>query len=754
MAFDSSIRVRQLNQTELSGFVYGVISLFPQINISGNIIPSGSGVFNIGSSTYPYAQIFANQLNIPSGSGINFGNTSFNAYTSGGYAYINVGGVSIASNQQSIYIQGPSGVAGPSGAIGPTGLSGIGITGINYNTSSHLLSFYLSNGGAPVTFNFAGLSGSTGTSVTGFYQSGSYIYPQFSNLQGIGFPIQLIAGPPGPPASIGLYFQQSGTGVFNTANFPTGTFPNQVIINPYYSPSGFPDITLMRGMAYTLDVSGLNTHTITSGDLAMLSFFFSGQSIPFKVGDRTNYYEDSRNTGYWRFAFFPSGTATGVYSSTSNPSLFTTAASESTNFSVYTTSLVNNPYRTNISFATSFGAATQYQYGFILYSLGQDTTTDFVLTGTSSSTGYAAVVGNAYFASQAGPIGPVGPVGASGSPGPSGLIGLPGLNGAAGPGIVSYTYSGNGNNIYIQFQLANGQTQPWIPLPQGGPSGASGAAGTLTNNFKGNFFTGTQYPNDAIVSLSGSSYINTGIVISGIYPPNAPWMTLSSGSIGPSGLSGQIGPSGKVGSLANLFSGNYSGIYSYPASTVVVLSGSSYLNTGISNISGVTPPSAPWQLIAQAGATGPIGPSGIPSTLRPQNFFSLVYGNGIGAASSGVLLDPTFFDMYSLQISSGASGNAAGVNPVAITISGNDFQTGQSIIIKIRNINVPQNDGLHSQLFNLQSVSVNNVNTNIKWPANAYSFPNSGTANIYTIIRFPQELGNEAFYGTYSNPYF
>ena len=114
MAQDSSIRLRQLNQAELSGFVSGIFSLLSQPTVpTGNIIPSNSGVSTIGSPAYPYFGGYFNQVNLPSGSGINFGNTSFTAYTSGGFACVNVGGVTISSdlNGLTMYPLAPKRVA-------------------------------------------------------------------------------------------------------------------------------------------------------------------------------------------------------------------------------------------------------------------------------------------------------------------------------------------------------------------------------------------------------------------------------------------------------------------------------------------------------------------------------------------------------------------------------------------------------------------------------------------------------------------
>ena len=44
MAFDSTIRLKQINQSELTGFVSGLIALLAPLP-SGNIIPSSSGVY-------------------------------------------------------------------------------------------------------------------------------------------------------------------------------------------------------------------------------------------------------------------------------------------------------------------------------------------------------------------------------------------------------------------------------------------------------------------------------------------------------------------------------------------------------------------------------------------------------------------------------------------------------------------------------------------------------------------------------------
>lgn len=737
---DSTIRIRQLNQPELSGFVSGVFNFLPKINISGSLISSGSGIADIGSLTLPYSKVFANQLDIASGSGINFGDTSFRAYNSGGFAYVDIGGTTISSSGENIYIQGPSGVAGPSGADGPTGVSGIGVTGISYDTSNKYLNFTYSNGDS-TGFYFSGLSGATGVSVTGFFQSGYYIFPQYDHFKGTGKGILMLAGPEGPPGSISLFFKSGGALYSNT------NFPSSVVIDPYYDSGPSPDISMMRGMSYSMDASGLNTHELTSADIALMQSVFSGQYIPFVPTEKLNYFTSGTDTGYWRFSLFPSATATGFYSGSfaEHPTIF----SESTNFEAFSNNTAPNLYRTKLSAVTSFTAKSEYTYGFMVYTLqAEESASDHIL----QPIGYAYVLGNAHISSGIGPAGPQGPSGA-GVQGPSGDIGLQGNDGDPGPGISSYTYSGNGDNVYIKFILENGAPQDWIPLPAGGPPGASGASGvpgSLINVFLGEYAGGITYPSNATITRSGSCYINTGVSFSNIAPPDPTWMLIASGgSIGPSGESGA---SGDVGSLSNHFSGAYSAISAYPTNYVVTLGGSTYINTGVLTTPGSSPPTSPWQMLAQKGDQGNAGAGGVPSLLRATGY-DLRYGNGVGTDSDNKVLDPLDIDIFTLTFTAGDKGNDYDVEASRITFSGDDhFQIGKSVLVNVRNVDCYRNaEGL--ALFAFTAINVDGNDVAIKWPNNIYYPPNAGTSNIYTILRFADESSLPAFYGTYSNPY-
>ena len=162
---DSLIRLRQLNQTDLSGFVGQV--LFPilrnsGINASGNnLLFSGSGIWNIGSSGQPLNAIYSEDVVFPSGSGIHFGNNFFTAYTSGNNAVVKVNNFTITSSGQALSIVGP---VGPSGAIGPSGLlgpSGIGVTGATTVNNKLVLLYSNGTSGAQVALP-SGAIGPTG----------------------------------------------------------------------------------------------------------------------------------------------------------------------------------------------------------------------------------------------------------------------------------------------------------------------------------------------------------------------------------------------------------------------------------------------------------------------------------------------------------------------------------------------------------------------------------------------------------------
>jgi hypothetical protein len=825
MAFDSTIRIRQINQSELSGFVIGAIPSVAS-QISGNIIPSGSGVYNLGSLTNYYKNVYSNGITLPSGSGIQIGSSFLTAYSSGGAGVVQIDGYKITSSGNFISIQGPQGIQGPSGATGVTGPTGTSITGASYNSGTYNLSLYFSNGYV-TGFYIPPITGPTGVSVTGFFQSGSYIYPQFDRFQGTGLPIQLIAGPVGPPGSINLNFYSGN----NSHSFSQANFPNGVVIDPYYYTGYYPDISLMRGMAYTFDSSGLATHIITEQDTGIFGLLFSGQTIPFSVGDPINYYEGINNgTGYWRPVFFDKNQATGFFNSISNPSVFNSI--DLTNNEVYYDFILNNLYRTKISFSTQFTAKNNYKYGFAVYTIGGDTTNDYLMTG-SSITGYAVVCGNVYVSSGVGPAGPSGaqgPQGDQGIVGPQGVTGPPGES-VQGVSVVSLNYENPGNiNPQIQFNLSDGSQTTWVPLPTGGPSGVAGPQGpigSLTNYFRGEYSNSNTYIQNDTISSSGSSYINTGSTIIGTPPPTSPWQMLAQkGDKGDIGATGATGYADKYSSNFYVVSGfptgadtyangitgitvtglSLSGInakfttghrvsfrntglvgYSYTPYQQIIVSTNTYTGSyfyasvnsynsqngtisfsvlsGLSNIAGILNTTIDasnnilWYNYGNAtinlganilsgakgdqGIQGPKGDPGTPQALRNTSYilnYNLEGGDSI-------VLPTSLYDVFSILITGVQTyGNtSAGIN-----LDWANFQTGQSVILKIRNSGVIYGNAAEGKLFTFSGAAYNNI----KWPAGTYSCPDKGQAYIYTLLRFPDETGSTSCYGTYSNPYY
>jgi hypothetical protein len=818
---DSTIRVRQLNAAELTGFVSGVINAYPKTTVTGSIIPSGSGVANLGSSSYPYSQIYVNQLNLPSGSGINFGPSFFRAYNSGGFAYVSVGGVTISSSGDSIYIAGPSGKQGPSGVQGPTGVSGVGVTGATYNTNSHILTFYYSNGGSN-SFNFQGLSGDTGVSVTGFFQSGAVIYPQFDHYRGTGEGINLPAGPQGAPGSIHFYFEKSGSDVE-----PQGTnFPSVPTIDPYYVSERAPTISMMRGMIYDVDASGLHTHTITAQDLANFSLIFTGGQVPpWNENDQVNYYTSGNDTGYWRFSFFPSNTATGYYSQLG---MGGQVFDEASNFEVYRDIGAPNLYRTSFSLMAGFTAQNHYKYGFMVYTIGGDTSLDVNLA--SISTGRAYVLGDVYFSSGVGPVGPIGP---QGNPGIQGIpgVGIQGPSGDVGASVVNYVEKVVGPNQYqLQFIFSDGNIGPWIDMPSGGPSGVagpSGAKGGLTNYFSGEYSPSTTYSQNDTVSNSGSSYVYVfGTPAAGQPVTNTTYwqMLAKAGDVGPTGATGVADrysssflvvsgyPTGAgtfgVGITGLTVNGvNVSGTgsrfrindavafrnsglsgYSFTPYQQIVLSTNSYTGTycyatvvsfdrnsgilafspsggtGINNVTVSGGYFSWWNwnnatinlgANVMSGAQGIQGIQGIQgapgaaSAMRTQTY-TISTGASLILNPTGVnITGGTGIDCFCVMI----TGN--GIQPYGMQAATIDFnwsgvQTGQSLILKIRNSGIPYGND-NPPLFYFDGVGVIN-SSQIKWPMDTYTRPNDKEAYVYTILRFPDEGGLSCF-GTYSNPY-
>src|SRR5579864_7808042 len=136
--------------------------------------------------------------------------------------------------------------------------------------------------------------------------------------------------------------------------------------------------------------------------------------------------------------------------------------------------------------------------------------------------------------------------------------------------------------------------QAQAQAPFQGPRGFPGQVGM---NWRGPWVAQSAYQARDGVFYGGSSWIavqNT----TGQAPPSVSWQLLAQGSVGPPGA-------------GMIWRGPYNPASAYVAGDGVQLAGSSYI--ALATTIGVSPPSSPWSLFAQAGtvgATGATGPSG------------------------------------------------------------------------------------------------------------------------------------------------
>ena len=234
----------------------------------------------------------------------------------------------------------------------------------------------------------------------------------------------------------------------------------------------------------------------------------------------------------------------------------------------------------------------------------------------------------------AGPAGPAGPTGPAGSSGPAGPVGATGPTGPIGPTGVQGLQGPAGT------QGAPGAA---------GPIGATGATGSLTQVTS--FDPGTTYNLGNVVFYQGSSYQSSTNGNTGNLPTGGPpWMLIAqqgaTGPAGATGLTGATGPTGAVGPTGAIGATGLQGIAgttgpqgiqgiqgvagatgatgpvgptgitfqgafapgTYNLNDVVTYQNSTYISTAANNVA--TPPTAPWSLLAPAGATGAVGATG------------------------------------------------------------------------------------------------------------------------------------------------
>jgi hypothetical protein len=253
--------------------------------------------------------------------------------------------------------------------------------------------------------------------------------------------------------------------------------------------------------------------------------------------------------------------------------------------------------------------------------------------------------------------GPTGATGAAGPTGPSGATGLPGTIGAAGPPGPPVTFLGQwligtpyavggavayGGSSYIAL-LANAGREPDVsPLYWGllaaagsiGPAGATGATGLQgPTGYAGQAGPpGSQGPAGptGVAGATGAPGANG---IQGL--PGATGAAGATGATGIPGTNGANGTNGAPGPPGMTFRGAWITGYGYAANDAVAFGGSTYL-AQVSNSSS-EPDLYPqvWAVLAQAGATGPSGPTGTAAAVAIGTVTTGAAGSQAAVTNSG-----------------------------------------------------------------------------------------------------------------------
>lgn len=746
---DSSIRIRQINNLDLSGFVNGCI--IPMLTQSGyaftstGLIPSGSGIYNLGSYNNYFNDIFIENIYLPSNSGIWFGSNFFTAYTSGTNAVVQVGPYSIVANTQGYSIIGPTGPSGATGVIGPSGASGISITGAIATGTGFILQFSNNTTGAYIPCG-TGARGPSGVSLTGFNQSGNYIQPLYSN----GFTgnnILLISGAQGAQGTVG--------GITIGCNQFTGVLSGQINpsviiynINPYASTN--PDLNLIKGMRYTVNVSGLNLYNfVSTGEYGIPSGTY-----------KTNYFTDELGiTGYLRFATWLPGFNVSAFTGRYIGPEVASASNYSTQYnnmvsyiadSQIESNVYEDPYRASLSFNVNLGANTTYQYGFVRYLLND--------TINNTYTFGAYVLGNLYI-NYFGPTGPTGSAGAPGYPGPQGEMG------PAGEGTAGISVTGVFTNNYNQmsFGLSDGTQTQWVQLPNGGPQGPMGYQGNTGPTGPGS--TGPTGP-AGYADTYFCNYYPGSITITGI---SNGFNKTTSGTTTPilcTGInmfftvgdtvefynSAMIGKAYSTNQSLLFSDANYTGARYFYATV-------NYFNPSIGDLKfvctsnpvtpvGISGGYVQWYQYNEMntnlgglgspgveGATGPTGPQGLQGNTGVPVFtissLSGLYQN------TTAYLNSLQYTAWNLFIT--GYGNQISLNP-------STFATGQTMLVKIKNSGTANNNGAVPLIYWMDN--------NVVFPYQLSApGPPAGLSSMYTFVRMADYGGAPLIMCTYSLNY-
>jgi hypothetical protein len=745
---DSLIRLRQLNQPDLSGYMSQV--LFPALRATGlafsgnNILPSG--IWDLGQSFAPFDQIYSRNFYVPANSGIYFGNTFVTAYESGSAGIIKVGSYTISSSAAGLSIIGPTGPTGAIGVTGPTGPTGVGISSTTGQSGSLRVIYSNGTSGGLIPLP-TGATGPTGVGISGFNQSGAYLRPVYTNGS-TGNLILLPSGATGVRGAAGgiLIDCSSMTGI------KTGQVaPSVLIYNIDPLSSSNPTLHFVKGMRYTIGQSGLNLSTVTVSGV-------TGQHGIPSGAYKTNFFVSENNqTGYLRFSIWESNTPdswgkTGRMVYPEAPMNYTSDFTDYIADNEVFSNIEEGLYKTSLSFNVKYSATSTYKWGFTRYGMAGS------LFGQNGEVNFGGYVLGDLFIDNFGPTGPSGEAGPRGLDGPQGEPGLPGAGGVAGVSITG-VYRNPLDGTQIRFLFSDNTYSDYVTMPAGGatgPTGPQGSQGAVGSGVTGP--TGPAGYADTYFCNFLPSEINA---TSGVLPSFNKQQSGLSTWVYTTGANMRFVPGDALhfqhDTLKNkafspwqklIFADNnytgtryfYADVQSFNATAgeiKIVVNGSPYPPIGTSggfsywnqynlmalNLGG----------LGSTGPTGPSGSQGIPGDTG-NAIFTMSPTSGLTAYGTSTL-DCVTYTAWNLNLSDEQS---------TVMLNAARFTTGQTVQLKIKNLSAKRND----------QYSLIYWDTRIKFPMNITApAPNPNETSIYTLVRYPDVASVPQFYCTYTLSY-
>ena len=454
---DNYIRLKQLHNPEISGYVIDVLSGTPYLHLGGNVaisgdyLPAGSGSYDLGSSSLPFQDLY-----LGSGDNLYFGNDKLSV--SGTYLLIN-------GEPFSVDVTGPP---GPVGITGPTGATGaLGQQGYTGPTG-------------PI-----GPSGATGISITGYLLSGgnneyiSYVLDDNTSAGGAAThlpPVLLPSGATGEQGSVGPV----GGIIYSFTNI-TGLYSGEIqpsVSSPQFSYDN-PTLKVIRGLAYTMRYDQTN---VSSALNTATNYFTNGDYLQFCL------FDPATNLG----RYHPDETGVGNQALSPIPSASGHTEALTSLFQYYE----ETTFKEQMTGPVSFAAPGAFKYGF----------QRITANGTALSPGHFYVLGDVivYDASPAGPTGGTGMTGSTGMSGETGATGMSGATGMTGKtGLTGMTGAGETGPTGPTGPTS---TEPGVTGPTGptGPQGMAGPQG-VGDKYKTSFGVDSLInPNDSTQTPVGS----------------------------------------------------------------------------------------------------------------------------------------------------------------------------------------------------------------------------------------------------------